>query len=91
MIWLGQVVGKKRCPIVDTWWQTETGAIMITALPGAFPLKPGCATLPFFGVAPVLLDDKGKELKVVHVAHVQGAHVHFCSGCCEDGGGSQLR
>ena len=59
-----QVVGKKRCPIVDTWWQTETGSIMITALPGAFPLKPGCATLPFFGVAPVLLDDKGQELQV---------------------------
>ena len=62
--WAWQVVGMKRCPIVDTWWQTETGAIMITALPGAFPLKPGCATLPFFGVAPVLLDDKGNELKV---------------------------
>ena len=86
MLWLGQVVGKKRCPIVDTWWQTETGAIMITALPGALPLKPGCATLPFFGVAPVLLDDKGNELKVVH-----GAHVQTCSECCEDGGGSQLR
>ena len=64
-----QVVGKKRCPIVDTWWQTETGSIAITALPGAFPLKPGCATLPFFGYAPVLLDDKGRELQVCRCCH----------------------
>ena len=67
------MVGKKKCPIVDTWWQTETGAIMISALPGAFPLKPGCATLPFFGVAPVLLDDKGVEQKVSAVTRVDGA------------------
>ena len=53
-----QVVGEGRCPIVDTWWQTETGAAMITPLPGAWPCVPGTATLPFFGVAPVLLDDK---------------------------------
>ena len=53
-----QVVGGGRTPIVDTWWQTETGAHMITPLPGATALKPGSATLPFFGVEPVLLDDK---------------------------------
>jgi acetyl-CoA synthetase len=60
--WFYRVVGENRCPIVDTWWQTETGGIMITALPGAIDLKPGSATLPFFGVQPALLDDKGKEL-----------------------------
>lgn len=57
-----QVGGEGRCPIVDTWWQTETGGILITPLPGAWALKPGSATLPFFGVHPVLLDDKGREL-----------------------------
>ncbi|CAL8467441.1 g6979 [Coccomyxa elongata] len=60
--WFFHVVGEGRCPIVDTWWQTETGAAMITPLPGAWPAVPGSATLPFFGVAPVLLDDKGKQL-----------------------------
>ena len=53
-----QTVGEGRCPIVDTWWQTETGAAMIAPLPGAWPCVPGSATLPFFGVQPVLLDDK---------------------------------
>ncbi len=53
-----------RCPIVDTWWQTETGAHMITPLPGATPLKPGCATLPFFGVDCAVLDEHGNELQV---------------------------
>jgi acetyl-CoA synthetase len=57
------VVGKERCPIVDTWWQTETGGIMITPLPGAIPQKPGSATLPFFGVEPTLVDDKGNVLE----------------------------
>jgi len=61
--WYHEVVGEKRCDIVDTWWQTETGGIMITPLPGVTPLKPGSATLPFFGVEPVLLDDKGHELQ----------------------------
>jgi len=56
--WYYNVVGEGRCPIVDTYWQTETGSLMITPLPGATPLKPGCATLPFFGVLPVVLDDK---------------------------------
>jgi acetyl-CoA synthetase len=58
-IWYHQVIGGKRCPIVDTWWQTETGGIMITPLPGATPTKPGSATLPFFGVLPEVVDDKG--------------------------------
>ena len=54
--WYNEVVGKGRCPIVDTWWQTETGGHMITPLPGAVPTKPGSATLPFFGVQPVVLE-----------------------------------
>ncbi|GFR48109.1 hypothetical protein Agub_g9933, partial [Astrephomene gubernaculifera] len=61
--WYHEVVGDSRCPIMDTWWQTETGAHMITPLPGATPLKPGCATLPFFGVEPAVLDEKGNELQ----------------------------
>ena len=61
--WYFHIVGESRCPIVDTWWQTETGAIMITPLPGAIALKPGSATLPFFGVEPVLLDAEGQELE----------------------------
>ncbi len=61
--WYYHVVGDSRCPIVDTWWQTETGAIMISPLPGAIAQKPGSATLPFFGVKPALLDADGKELQ----------------------------
>jgi len=61
--WYFQVVGDKRCPIVDTWWQTETGGILITPLPGATDLKPGSATRPFFGILPALLDADGKELE----------------------------
>ena len=61
--WYYHVVGDGRCPIVDTWWQTETGGIMITPLPGATDLKPGSATTPFFGVKPVLLDENGKEVE----------------------------
>jgi len=60
--WYYRVVGNSRCPIMDTWWQTETGAHMLTPLPGAIALKPGSATLPFFGVQPVLLDAEGKEI-----------------------------
>jgi len=56
------VVGEGRCAVVDTWWQTETGGILITPLPGATPCKPGSATLPFFGVRPVVVDEQGKEL-----------------------------
>ena len=60
--WYYEVVGKERCPIVDTWWQTETGGILITPLPGATDLKPGSATRPFFGVQPVMLDNMGNEI-----------------------------
>ncbi len=60
--WYYKVVGNSRCPIMDTWWQTETGAHMLTPLPGAIDLKPGSATLPFFGVQPVLVDAEGKEI-----------------------------
>jgi len=60
-IWYYRVIGKERCPIVDTWWQTETGGILITPLPGAHTLKPGSASRPFFGVEPVVLRDDGKE------------------------------
>lgn len=61
--WYYHVVGEERCPIVDTWWQTETGGIMITPLPGATALKPGSATRPFFGVKPLLLDENGAEIE----------------------------
>ena len=61
--WYYQVVGEKRCPIVDTWWQTETGGILITPLPGATKLKPGSATLPFFGVQPAIVDADGNILE----------------------------
>lgn len=60
--WYYHIVGDGRCPIVDTWWQTETGGHLITPLPGATDLKPGSATLPFFGIQPVILDDEGNEL-----------------------------
>ena len=62
-MWYHRVVGKERCPIVDTWWQTETGGILITPLPGATPLKPGSATLPFFGVKPKLLTAEGQPIE----------------------------
>jgi acetyl-CoA synthetase len=62
-LWYRRIIGKERCPIVDTWWQTETGGILITPLPGAMFTKPGSATLPFFGVQPVLLDESGNELE----------------------------
>ncbi len=63
--WYYNVVGNGKCPIVDTWWQTETGGHLITPFPGATPLKPGSATLPFFGVEPCLVDDKGNEIEGV--------------------------
>ena len=62
-LWYHRVIGQERCPIVDTWWQTETGGILITPLPAATPTKPGSATLPFFGIEPVILDEKGNELE----------------------------
>ena len=61
-MWYHEVIGHEHCPIVDTWWQTETGGIMITPLPGATPTKPGTATLPFFGVDAAIVDRDGKEL-----------------------------
>ncbi|MBD2860001.1 acetate--CoA ligase [Spongiibacter sp. KMU-158] len=61
--WYYRVVGDSKCPIVDTWWQTETGAHMLTPMPGATELKPGSATKPFFGVEPALLDNDGKEIE----------------------------
>ena len=60
--WYHRVVGDSRCPIVDTWWQTETGGILITPLPGATALKPGSATRPFFGVKPEVVDANGGVL-----------------------------
>jgi len=61
-IWYHETIGGSKCPIVDTWWQTETGGIMITPLPGATPTKPGTATLPFFGVVPEVVDDAGEAV-----------------------------
>ena len=61
--WYNNVVGDGKCPIVDTWWQTETGGILITPLPGAIPTKPGSATKPFFGIKPVLVDNENNELE----------------------------
>jgi acetyl-CoA synthetase len=61
-MWYHEKIGAKRCPIVDTWWQTETGAHMITPIPGAIPTKPGSGTLPFFGVDAAVVDEKGKEV-----------------------------
>ena len=62
-MWYYSMVGKEKCPIIDTWWQTETGGILITPLPGCTPQKPGSATLPFFGVQPVILSENGKEIE----------------------------
>ena len=62
-LWYYNIVGQKKCPIVDTWWQTETGGILITPLANAIDLKPGSATKPFFGIQPVLLDESGIEIK----------------------------
>ncbi len=62
-LWYYNIVGENRCPIVDTWWQTETGGILMTPLPAATPLKPGSATYPFFGIEPVILDEEGNEVE----------------------------
>jgi acetyl-CoA synthetase len=62
-MWYHNIIGKGKCPIVDTWWQTETGGILITPLPGATPTKPGSATNPFFGIHPVLLSEDGQEIE----------------------------
>ena len=66
--WYHGVVGERRCPVVDTWWQTETGGIMITPLPGATTLKPGCATRPFFGVRPALVDADGEVIEATEAS-----------------------
>ena len=68
--WYYRIVGDERCPIVDTWWQTETGGIMITPLPGATTLKPGSATRPFFGVEPALIGDDGQEVEGAGVGNL---------------------
>ena len=80
-LWYYNVVGEKRCPIVDTWWQTETGAILIAPLPGAIATKPGSATVPFFGVQPVIVDEQGRVLE------------GECEGrlCLRDGGPGMMR
>jgi len=70
--WYYDVVGEKRCPIVDTWWQTETGAVLITPLAGVTPTKPGSATLPYFGIKPVLVDEDG------HVIEGNGVSGNLC-------------
>ena len=62
-LWYYKVIGDSRCPIVDTWWQTETGGILISPQPGAIDLKPGSATKPFYGIVPVIVDENGKTLK----------------------------
>ncbi len=90
--WYFNTVGEGRCPIVDTWWQTETGGIMISPLPGAIATKPGSATLPFFGIEPVLLTEQGEEIQGNDVSGllaikkpwpgmartIQGDHQRFC-------------
>jgi acetyl-CoA synthetase len=80
-LWYYRVVGEERCPVIDTWWQTETGGHMITPLPGAIALKPGSATLPFFGIQPVIVDNEGR--------HLEGA----CEGnlCIADSWPGQMR
>jgi acetyl-CoA synthetase len=89
--WYYDVVGEKRCSIVDTWWQTETGGILISPLPGAVPTKPGSATLPFFGIEPVLLNNDGEEITTTEASGllaikgpwpsmartIQGDHIRF--------------
>ncbi|MFC1531784.1 acetate--CoA ligase [Thermodesulfobacteriota bacterium] len=69
-IWYYQVIGKEHCPIVDTWWQTETGGFMITPIPGCMPMKPGSAARPFFGIDPVILRQDGSETDVNEGGHL---------------------
>ena len=69
-MWYYTVIGKERCPIVDTWWQTETGGYLITPIPGAFPMKPGSASKPFFGVVPIILRADGTEADVNEGGHL---------------------
>ena len=83
-MWYHEVIGGKRCPIVDTWWQTETGGIMITPLPGATPTKPGSATLPFFGIVPEVVDDQGNPVPRNPAANSSSASRG--RACCADFG-----
>ena len=83
--WYHDVVGEGRCPIVDTWWQTETGGILITPLPGATDLKPGSATNPFFGVQPVIVDNEGKEIAWTPGTEIEG------NLCMKDSWPGQMR
>lgn len=69
-LWYHRVIGDSRCPIVDTWWQTETGGILITPLPGATALKPGSATKPFFGIKPLIVNEKGERLEGACEGHL---------------------
>jgi acetyl-CoA synthetase len=80
-LWYYKTVGEERCPVIDTWWQTETGGVLISPLPGATPLKPGSATWPFFGVRPLIVDANGNRLE------------GECSGllCMEDSWPGQMR
>jgi acetyl-CoA synthetase len=75
------VVGDQRCPVVDTWWQTETGAILIAPIPGTWPLKPGSATRPFFGVQPAIVDNDGREIAGAGEGNL----------CLTDGGPGMMR
>lgn len=83
--WYHDVVGEGRCPIVDTWWQTETGGILITPLPGATDLKPGSATNPFFGVQPVIVDNEGREIEWSPGIEIEG------NLCMKDSWPGQMR
>jgi acetyl-CoA synthetase len=102
--WYYEVVGNSRCSIVDTWWQTETGGILISPMPGAVPTKPGSATLPFFGIEPVLLNNEGEELTTTEASGllaikgpwpsmartIQGDHVRFYETYLKQFGGYYL-
>ncbi len=83
--WYHDIVGEGRCPIVDTWWQTETGGILITPLPGATDLKPGSATNPFFGVQPVIVDNEGREIEWSPGIEIEG------NLCMKDSWPGQMR
>ena len=76
--WYHDVVGEGRCAVVDTWWQTETGGILITPLPGATPAKPGSATLPFFGVEPLLVDAEGNVESITDASSIYQAYMALC-------------
>ncbi|MDX1423039.1 MAG: acetate--CoA ligase, partial [Kiloniellales bacterium] len=79
--WYHKAVGEERCPVVDTWWQTETGAILIAPIPGTTPLKPGSAAQPFFGVQPVIVDAEGREIEGAGEGNL----------CLRDGGPGMMR